>query len=76
MAPFEKLAITLRPDDLTFIDQIAKEKAVGRSAVIRWAIDYYRSFLTSSNSTYRIVKYIEGSDTLPLADIHTAEEGL
>lgn len=58
-AEYEKLAITLRPDDLVFIDRIAQEKAVGRSAVIRWAIDHYRSFFSTDDSTYRIIPKIE-----------------
>lgn len=55
-AEYEKLAISLRPDDLAFIDSVAQEKAVGRSAVIRWAIDHYRLFLLPQPSTYRTIR--------------------
>lgn len=55
MTKSEKIAISLRSSDLSFIDGIAKDKAVGRSAVIRWALDAYRAFLLSQSSTYRIL---------------------
>lgn len=74
MAPFEKLAITLRPDDLAFIDQIAREKAVGRSAVIRWAIDQYRAFLISSNSIYQTIRHDEDTDTSAHSDTNATDE--
>jgi hypothetical protein len=62
-AEYEKLAISLRPDDLAFIDSIAQEKAVGRSAVIRWAIDHYRAFFSTTDSTYRIIPKVEDTPT-------------
>lgn len=63
MADYEKIAITLRTDDKAFVDDLAQKKAVGRSAVIRWALDHYRAFLISSTSTYRIDRDIEDQPT-------------
>ncbi len=59
MAEYEKIGISLRPDDLAFLDQVANEKAVGRSAVIRWAVDHYRAFLLAASSTYRTERLVE-----------------
>ena len=63
MADYEKIAITLRTDDKEFVDGVAREKSVGRSAVIRWALDHYRAFLIASNSTYRIDRTVEEETT-------------
>ena len=45
MAAYKVFAIRLNEDDIKFLDDIAKDKQVGRSAVIRWAIDDYRKSL-------------------------------
>lgn len=49
MAPYKVFAIRLNEDDIEFLDSIAKEKQVGRSAIIRWAIDDYRKSLFLPN---------------------------
>jgi metal-responsive CopG/Arc/MetJ family transcriptional regulator len=63
MAEYEKIAISLRPDDLAFVDDIAQEKAVGRSAVIRWAIAHYRSLFLPDNSACRTNREEGGVET-------------
>ena len=63
MAEYEKIAITLRTDDKSFVDEIAREKSVGRSAVIRWALDHYRAFLMASTSTCRTDREAEEAPT-------------
>lgn len=69
MADFEKLAISLKTDDITFLDRVAEEKSVSRSAVIRWAIAHYRAaFLLPTASTCRIDRPIEEPQPTDIAN--------